>query len=102
MPNFISTLQKTEMIIDVFISENVSGYGRVATIYIPGKNWAITGDIHAIQSWLINHTPRTKNGRKQVYSWLPGMTTYDNIPIDEFLEYSKGFDELVRKQEEIE
>ncbi len=103
MPNFIGSLEKTETTIDIFVSVAASSYGAAGVIFAPEQNrWSIAKltDVHAIQSWLADHAPRDKQGRKQVYGWLPGMTTYDNIPLDEFDEYSKGFAALEGKQED--
>lgn len=103
MTKFIGTLQKTETTIDIFVSSTTSGLGPAGVIFAPEQNrWSIAklADLHSIQSWLANHAPRDIEGRKQVYCWLPGMTTYDNIPLDEFNEYSKGFEALEGKQED--
>lgn len=103
MPNFIGSLEKTETTIDVFISVTASSYGPAGVIYAPKqRRWSIARltDVHAIQSWLADHAPRGKDGKKQIYGWLPGMTTYDNIPLVYFDEYAKSFAALEGKQED--
>lgn len=35
----------------------------------------------------MENVPKDKTGRSQVYAWLPGQVTYDNLPKQEFLEF---------------
>ncbi len=88
MPNFIRSLQETEDTIDVFVTTNASSHGAHVVIYAPKRKWPLSFAEHVeVRAWLMENVPKDKTGRSQVYAWLPGQVTYDNLPKQEFLEF---------------
>jgi len=46
----------------------------------PNGTYRTNRGTHEIQEWLSRHT-------KFIYSWIPGCTSYDNVPKEDFLAF---------------